>query len=87
MKIFGEGIVLVRRLNFLTICLWIISSIGIAVTALLFFGQDFRVFYAAARLVLSGGNPYDYHALAPLLQSITGSTGNAPYYYAPWLPG
>ena len=74
----------VKRINFLTLSAWLIASIFIATTALIWFGQDFRGYYAAARVVLAGGNPYDYHTLAPMLLKITGRTGNNPYYYAPW---
>ncbi len=73
-----------RRLNFITITVWLISGAGMATLALLRYGQDFRGYYAAARVVLAGGNPYDYHVLAPVLLAVTGKMGNNPYYYLPW---
>jgi len=48
------------------------------------FGQDFRGYYAAARVLLIGGNPYDYKQLVPILLDVTGRIGNNPYYYPPW---
>lgn len=50
----------------------------------LLYGVDFRGYYAAAQVLLSGGNPYDYHQVAPVLLRITGEMGNNPYYYPPW---
>lgn len=73
-----------RRLDFAALSAWLIASIFIAFISLRWFGQDFRGYYAAARAVLAGGNPYDYHTLAPILLEITGRIGNNPYYYAPW---
>ena len=55
-----------------------------ATTAGLFFGQDFRGYYAATKVFLDGGNPYNYHVVAQYLLNITGWMGNNPYYYAPW---
>ena len=56
-----------------------------AFSALLLFGQDFRVYYAAARLLLTGGNPYDYAQLAKMLMTVSGFVHNNPFYYPPWL--
>lgn len=64
-----------------------VASTVLAAIALLRFGEDFRIFYAAARVVLAGGNPYDYHTLDSVLLTLPGGTGgigNKPYYYAPW---
>jgi len=47
-------------------------------------GLDFRGYYAAARVLASGGNPYDYHQVAAVLLSVTGHMGNNPFYYPPW---
>ncbi len=55
-----------------------------AISSLILFGQDFRGYYAAARVLLSGGNPYDYEQLVPILLDVTGRVGNNPYYYPPW---
>ena len=76
--------IFIKRLNFATLSVWLIASIVMAATALLWFGQDFRGYYAAARVILEGGNPYDYHTLAPVLFAATGVIGNNPYYYAPF---
>lgn len=73
-----------RRLNFAALSAWVTASIFMVVTALLWYGQDFRGYYAAARVVFTGGNPYDYHELASVLLVATGSVGSNPYYYAPW---
>lgn len=55
-----------------------------AATAWHFYGQDFRGFYAAARVFVAGGNPYDYSQVASVLAAVTGRQGNNPYYYPPW---
>jgi len=47
-----------------------------------FEGEDFGVFYAAGRVTLSHGNPYDYQQLTQELLSV--DRINNPYYYAPW---
>ena len=75
---------LLSSANFAALCAWIIASIFMAISSFLWFGQDFRGYYAAARVVLSGGNPYDYHQLAPVLLNVTGYVGNNPFYYPPW---
>jgi uncharacterized protein (TIGR03382 family) len=46
--------------------------------------QDFRGYYAAARVALDGGDPYDYRQVTPVLIEITGFAGNNPFYYPPW---
>jgi hypothetical protein len=56
---------------------------GVAVY--LHYGHDFRGYYAAARVVLAGGDPYDYRQVADVLLQTTGYVGNNPYYYPPWL--
>jgi hypothetical protein len=75
---------LINQLNFAALSAWLIASIVMAVMALLLFGQDFRGYYAAARVVIEGGNPYDYHTLVSVLLATTGAMGNNPYYYAPF---
>ncbi len=70
--------------DFAALCLWLISSLGMAITSFILFRQDFRGYYAAARVLLAGGNPYDYNQLAPILLQVTGRIGNNPYYYPPW---
>jgi len=63
---------------------WLVLGLWLAGIALLLYGMDFRGYYAAARVLLAGGNPYDYHQVAPVLLQITGEAGNNPYYYPPW---
>jgi Glycosyltransferase family 87 len=74
-----------QRLDHAAMIAWLVGSIFMAAMAFLEYGQDFRGYYAAARVVMAGGNPYDYNVLAPVLNSITLAVGNYPYYYAPWL--
>lgn len=71
-------------LNFAALSSWLIGGLFIATTAGLFFGQDFRGYYAATKVFLDGGNPYNYHVVSDYLFNITGWIGNNPYYYAPW---
>ncbi len=74
----------IRRFNFLALSGWLIISLGLAVISFMYFGVDFRGYYAAARVLIGGGNPYDYRQVAPVLLEITGKMGNNPYYYPPW---
>jgi hypothetical protein len=74
----------IRRFNFLALSGWLIISLGLAVISFMYFGIDFRGYYAAARVLMEGGNPYDYYQVAPVLLQITGKMGNNPYYYPPW---
>jgi hypothetical protein len=71
-------------LNFTTLCLWLITSLTMAAYAFLVFGQDFRGYYAAGRVLLEGGNPYDYAQVARVLVEVTGRAGNNPFYYPLW---
>lgn len=59
------------------------SSVGLAIAAYSTGGVDFGVYYAAARLYLRGGNPYDYSQLSWEIVSATDKLNN-PFYYAPW---
>ena len=61
----------------------IVLSLALAILAYSFGGVDFGVYYAAGRVFLRGGNPYDYGQLVQEIVSTTGKTNN-PYYYAPW---
>src|SRR5512138_3950227 len=70
--------------NFAALCAWMITSILMAAVALLEFGQDFRGYYAAARVLLERGNPYDYAQVARVLLDVTGKAGNNPFYYPLW---
>lgn len=58
-------------------------SLSLAVQAYSFGGVDFGVYYAAGRVFLHGGNPYDFSQLAGEIITSTGEMNN-PYYYAPW---
>lgn len=64
--------------------LFFLTLIGFAFTSFRGGGMDFRGYYAAAKVVLRGGNPYEYAQLAPVLEEVTGWQGNNPYYYPPW---
>lgn len=59
------------------------TSIGLCLLAYSFGGVDFGVYFAAGRVFLQGGNPYDYGQLVREIVSSTGQANN-PYYYAPW---
>ena len=71
-------------LNFTALCFWLITSVTMAIFALLEYGQDFRGYYAAARVLLEGGNPYEYAQVARVLVEVTGRAGNNPFYYPLW---
>ena len=73
-----------KLLDFTILCAWLIVSISMAVIAYAQFGQDFRGYYAAARVLLQGGNPYDYIQVALILMDVTGRVGNNPFYYPLW---
>ena len=45
--------------DFTALSLWIVTSLVMAALTFLEYGQDFRGYYAAARVLLDGGNPYD----------------------------
>jgi hypothetical protein len=62
----------------------ILFMLYIGVETYLFHGVDFRGYYAAARTVLEGGDPYDYRIVSRVLLRVTGEMGNNPYYYPPW---
>lgn len=63
--------------------MFVAVSISLAVLAYSFGGVDFGVYYAAGRVFLQGGNPYDYGQLAGEIVSSAGVLNN-PFYYAPW---
>jgi Glycosyltransferase family 87 len=71
-----------KSLNFGVLIAFIGISLMFAWLAFSFGGEDFNVYYAAARITLQGGNPYDYGQLTPEIISV--SEINNPYYYAPW---
>ena len=74
----------INRLDFAMLAMWLMLSVILAIISFVLFGQDFRGYYAAARVLLAGGNPYDYHLVAQALLDVTGEMGNNPYYYPPW---
>lgn len=71
------------RNEFAAFALFLVTSLSLAWLAYSFGGVDFGVYYAAGRVMLNGGNPYDYNQLAGEIISSTGSLNN-PFYYAPW---
>jgi hypothetical protein len=73
-----------KRFDFFAVATWLMLSVWLAGISLILYGMDFRGYYAAAQTLIAGGNPYDYHQVAPLLLKITGEMGNNPYYYPPW---
>lgn len=73
-----------QRTAFAALVAWLTAVVFMTATAWRFYGEDFRGYYAAARVVLAGGDPYDYRQVAPVLQAVTGRVGNNPYYYPPW---
>lgn len=62
---------------------WLLLLGGAIVGAWRWGGIDFKVYYAATRTWLQGGNPYDFAQVRAMLEATTGQSGN-PYYYAPW---
>ncbi len=73
-----------KLFNFAALCLWIITSVAFAIYVFVEFGQDFRGYYAAGRVLVEGGNPYDYVQVARVLVKVTGRAGNNPFYYPLW---
>ncbi len=71
------------RHEFAAFALFLVTSVSLAWMAYSFGGVDFGVYYAAGRVMLNGGNPYDYSRLAGEIVSSTGALNN-PFYYAPW---
>ena len=70
--------------DFTALSLWIVTSLVMAVIAFLEYGQDFRGYYAAGRVLLDGGNPYDYTQVSSVLLEVTSRAGNNPFYYPLW---
>ena len=73
-----------KLLDFTALVAWLTASLGMAVISVLVYGQDFKSYYAAGRVILSGGNPYDYGLVAAVLVRIVGSPGNHPFLYPLW---
>jgi hypothetical protein len=72
------------RLDFAMLCAWLILGMVLAIISYRDYGVDFRGYYAAARVLLEGGNPYDYEQVSRVLLEVTGTLGNNPFYYPPW---
>lgn len=72
------------RLDFSMLCIWLVLGLALAVISYVRYGVDFRGYYAATRVLLDGGNPYDYELVSRVLLEVTGTQGNNPYYYPPW---
>ena len=73
-----------RLLDFASLVAFLVLLAGMVWAAFSIYGVDFRGYYAATKVLLNGGNPYDYHQVAPVLLEISGWAGNNPYYYPPW---
>src|SRR5512134_2043160 len=73
-----------KLFDFAALCLWLIASAAMAAYVFIQFGQDFRGYYAAGRVLLERGNPYDYTQVARVLVDVTGQAGNNPFYYPLW---
>ncbi len=71
------------KFDFFMLSILIMVSTSLAILAYSFGGVDFGVYYAAGRVFLHGGNPYNFSQLAGEIVSSTGEINN-PYYYAPW---
>jgi hypothetical protein len=71
------------KADFIALAFLSVVSLALAMIAYSFGGVDFSVYYAAGRVMLRGGSPYDYHQLAGQIISSAGKINN-PYYYAPW---
>jgi hypothetical protein len=54
------------------------AALGVSGSAVVRAPADFRIYYAATRVLLAGGNPYDWHALRHVVASVP-----APGYVYP----
>ena len=76
-----------ERANFAALVTWLLATLLMAASALFFFGpegHDFRSFYAAGRVLLAGGDPYEFSQVAAVLREVTGEVGNFAFYHPPW---
>jgi len=71
------------KFDFAMFCMLAAFGLALAFLAYSLGGVDFGVYYAAGRVTIMGGNPYDYQQLASQIVTDTGELNN-PYYYAPW---
>ena len=51
----------ISKTDFIALSFLIVLSLALAILAYSFGGVDFGVCYAAGRVFLQGGNPYDYY--------------------------
>jgi hypothetical protein len=65
-----------RRFDFSLFSASLLLSLMLAIISFLWFGMDFRVYYAAARVLMTHGNPYDYGLISQDLLEITGEIRN-----------
>jgi hypothetical protein len=73
-----------KRIEFVALSTWLITGLVLVIISYVQYGEDFRGYYAAATVLLRGGNPYEYQEVAKVLNEFTGRMGNNPYYYPPW---
>ncbi len=73
-----------KMLDFFGVSLWLAACAGMALVALVQFGQDFKGYYAASQVLLQGGNPYDFSLVAAVLTKTVGAVSNHPFYYPLW---
>jgi hypothetical protein len=73
-----------KLFNFAALCWWIIASLVFAAYVFVEYGQDFPDYYAAARVLLNRGNPYDYVQVAHVMIDTVGWADYNPFFYPPW---
>ncbi len=49
------------------------------------YGEDFVTYYAPAKVILAGQNPYEYDQIVATIFNATGCGGNSPFYYPLWI--
>lgn len=74
----------VRLLDFAALAALVLFLVYVAIETYVAQGVDFRGYYAAARVLMRGSDPYDYTLVSRVLLEVTGEMGNNPYYYPPW---
>jgi hypothetical protein len=73
-----------KLFDFAALCFWILASIAFAAYVFMQYGQDFIDYYAAARVLLARGNPYDYAQVARVMIAVAGWADYNPFFYPPW---
>ena len=74
----------ITRLDISMLCAWLVLGAVLAVVSYVDYGMDFRDYFAAARVLLDGGNPYEYEQVAGVLFEISGTSLGNPFFYPPW---